>query len=85
MASDTTHRFRFGTGAPADDLADELDNLGCLVQETGGCGELGDYCVVSGTDAEMERLCDELGGMCMALDPRPEGETELPDWLIERE
>ena len=77
-----THRFRVGCGAPADSLAEELTSCGFLPTDPDACEELGDYCVVSGTDAEIEQLCDDIGGMAMALDPRPEEETELPDWII---
>ena len=76
------YRFRVGCGAPAEDLAEMLRGLGFSPSELGGCEELGDYCVVTGTDADVDRLCDDIGGMAMALDPRPEGEMELPDWLI---
>jgi hypothetical protein len=77
-----TYRFRVGCGAPAQDLAEMLVGYGFSPSAIGACEELGDYCVICGTDAQIENLCDDIGGMAMALDPRPEGEVSLPDWLV---
>jgi len=69
--------FRFGTGAPHEDLAEQLQEIGLTVYGHGACAALGDYCLIEATEAEAARLCDCLAGMTAA----PSREERYPRLL----